>query len=111
MRTDKVRRSKEEVRRKKEEGRRKKEERDTPAIHGVVYLLQSVVKRQAYDSYPPCCSPCRRGRGIAEPRSKSPVATENLLENTDGGGSLLPSIYADARYIDAHVPVLVVSSH
>ena len=43
---------------------------------------------------------------------KSPIATDNLLENTDGrgrstpsvfsrGGSLLPSIYADARYIDA----------
>ena len=46
-------------------------------------------------------------------RSKSSLATENLLENTDGGtptpavffrgGSLLPSIYADARYIDAVV--------
>ena len=47
-------------------------------------------------------------------RSKSPLATENLLENTDGvlrlssplhqcslgGSSLLPSIYADVRYID-----------
>ena len=39
---------------------------------------------------------------------KSPLATENLLENTDGvpsvffrDGSLLPSIYADGRYIDA----------
>ena len=39
-----------------------------------------------------------------------PLATENLLENTGGGrstpisvsrgGSLQPSIYADARYID-----------
>ena len=44
-------------------------------------------------------------------RSKSPLATDNLLESTDGvlhpkfsrGGSLLPSIYADARYIDAVV--------
>ena len=50
-------------------------------------------------------------------RSKSPLATENLLESTDGalrpsvgpsvffsrGGSLLPSTYADARYIDAVV--------
>ena len=56
-----------------------------------------------------CCHPCPG-------RSKSLVATENLLENTDGvgaphhcslhplfsrGGTLLPSIYADARYIDA----------
>ena len=43
-----------------------------------------------------------------------PLATDNLLENTDGvlrppprsavfsrGGTLLPSSYADARYIDA----------
>ena len=45
--------------------------------------------------------------------SKPPLATENLLENTDGvgvphqcslgGGTLLPSSYADARYIDAVV--------
>ena len=48
-------------------------------------------------------------------RSKSPLATDNLLESTDGvlhpkfsrGGSLLPSIYADARYIDAVVTVVV----
>ena len=44
-------------------------------------------------------------------RSKPPLATENLLENTDGelrpppsafcrANSLLPSVYADARYID-----------
>ena len=43
--------------------------------------------------------------------SKPPLATEKLLESTDGvlrpssvfsqGGSLLPSIYADARCIDA----------
>ena len=42
-----------------------------------------------------------------------PLATENLLENTAGvpphplvfsrGGTLLPCIYADARYIDAVV--------
>ena len=54
-------------------------------------------------------------------KSKPPLATDNLLENTDGvprpdvppqlcrgtpsvfsrGGTLLPSIYGDARYIDA----------
>ena len=58
------------------------------------------------------------GKGVG--RSKSLLATNNLLENTDGvlraplpsppweypisvlsGGTLLPSIYADARYIDA----------
>lgn len=49
-------------------------------------------------------------------RSRSPLATDHLLENTDGvlrqppkkrggsefsrGSSLLPSTYADARYID-----------
>ena len=41
-------------------------------------------------------------------RLKSPSATENLLENTAGpvfsrGGSLLPSMYPDARYADAVV--------
>ena len=45
---------------------------------------------------------------------KSPLATDNLLENTDGvgaphrcslgGGSLQPSIYADARCIDIDMP-------
>ena len=29
-----------------------------------------------------------------------PLATENLLEDTDGCGSLRPSMYADVRYID-----------
>ena len=56
----------------KEEGRRKKEERDTPAIHGVVYLLQSVVKRQAYDSYPPCCSSVGGGGASLNPGRNPP---------------------------------------
>ena len=44
-----------------------------------------------------------------EPVESPPLATDNLLENADGGtpsvfsrgGTLLPSVYADARYVDA----------
>ena len=49
--------------------------------------------------------------GCITGRSKTPLATDNLLESTDGGrrttsvlsrgGTLLPCIYADSRYIDA----------
>ena len=50
-------------------------------------------------------------------RSKPPLATENLPENTDGGrstpasfsrvgGSLLPSVHADSRYIDADIYIV-----
>ena len=44
------------------------------------------------------------GLGSYKAGQNPPLATDNLLENTAGyprGGSLLPSSYADACYIDA----------
>ena len=71
-----------------------------PLLHSVPVLVEALVML-ANDDYP----------RIAAAGRNPPLATENLLENTDGGrstpsvfsrgGSLLPSSYADARNIDA----------
>ena len=62
------------------------------------------------------CTPQTCGSAPTSDAGRNPpLATKNLLENTDdqcslAGGTLLPSIYADARYIDAVIVSKAASS-